>query len=98
MMSSSRAEKNRVGFGPGTNQRLLTTQMENTKIADWWVTHVNGGEDSKLRVETTVSGPGFSRNVPAQRSTIETRKGTETVRLDSLSENSTTTTDVLGDE
>ncbi|WP_459192014.1 LEA type 2 family protein [Halosimplex sp. J119] len=68
----ARGEKSGVGFGPGTNRLRLSTEMSNRKIADWWVTHVNGDESSTLRVDATVSGPGFSRNVPAQRSSIET--------------------------
>ncbi|WP_436927174.1 LEA type 2 family protein [Halosimplex amylolyticum] len=68
----ARGEKTGVGFGPGTNELQLSTQMSNAKIADWWVTHVNGGETSTLRVDATVSGPGFSRDVPAQHSAIET--------------------------
>jgi len=68
----ARGEKRGVGFDPGTNRLRLATQMENTKIADWWVSHVNEGERSQLRVQATVSGPGFSRNVPAQQSRIET--------------------------
>jgi len=61
-----------VGFGTGTNELALTTEMENARIADWWVTHVNNGEQSELALTGTVSGPGFSRAVPADRTTIET--------------------------
>ncbi|WP_123533294.1 LEA type 2 family protein [Halosimplex salinum] len=68
----ARGEETGVGFGTGTSELRLSTQMSNTRIADWWVTHVNGDERSTLRVEATVSGPGFSREVPAQRSTVET--------------------------
>ncbi|WP_415381230.1 LEA type 2 family protein [Halosimplex sp. TS25] len=68
----ARGGKSGVGFGPGTSRLGLSTQMSNAKIAQWWVTHVNGGEESTLRVDATVSGPGFARDVPAQRSSIET--------------------------
>ncbi|MFC7139051.1 LEA type 2 family protein [Halosimplex aquaticum] len=68
----ARGERTGVGFGPGTNELHLSTAMSNSKIAKWWVTHVNGGEKSKLRVDATVSAPGFSRDVPAQRSAVET--------------------------
>ena len=61
-----------VGFGPGANELAFTTEMENARIADWWVTHVNGGEESTLSLSGTVSGPGFSRPVPGSESTIET--------------------------
>lgn len=77
-----------VGFGPGTNTVELTTEMENDRIADWWVTHVNGGEQSELAVDAEVSGPGFTREVPARSSTVETdiaggfaAEGEQTVRL-----------------
>jgi LEA14-like dessication related protein len=61
-----------VGFGVGANDLAFTTEMENARIADWWVEHVNDGEESKLSLSATVSGPGFSREVPASASTIET--------------------------
>ncbi|WP_193767598.1 LEA type 2 family protein [Halorientalis pallida] len=68
----ARGERSGVGFGPGTNTVTLTAAMENRKIADWWVTHVNGDEQSKLTVDATVNAPGFSREIPAKSSTVET--------------------------
>lgn len=64
--------KRGVGFGTGNNTIELETEMENTKIPKWWVAHVNGDETSELALDATVSGPGFSRQVPARSSTIET--------------------------
>ena len=61
-----------VGFGTGTTELAFSTEMENARIADWWVEHVNDGEESQLSLAATVSGPGFSREVPASESTIET--------------------------
>ncbi|ELZ22306.1 membrane protein NosY precursor [Halosimplex carlsbadense 2-9-1] len=68
----ARGERSGVGFPAGTSQLRLSTEMANDRIADWWVAHVTDGETSELRVAATVSGPGFSRRIPAQRSTVET--------------------------
>jgi LEA14-like dessication related protein len=68
----ARGERSGVGFGPGRNTITLAAEMQNTKIADWWVTHVNGGEQSELAVDATVNAPGFSREIPAKSSTVET--------------------------
>ncbi|WP_136717425.1 LEA type 2 family protein [Halorientalis salina] len=61
-----------VGFGPGTNSIDLTTEMENERIADWWVTHVNGDEQSTLAIDASVGAVGVSREIPAKEDTIET--------------------------
>lgn len=68
----ARGERSGVGFPAGTSRLRLSTEMDNDRIADWWVAHVDDGESSKLRVAATVSGPGFSRSVTARRSTVET--------------------------
>jgi len=68
----ARGERSGVGFGPGRNTISLTAEMRNSKIADWWVTHVNGGEQSELTVDATVNAPGFAREIPAKSSTVET--------------------------
>ena len=68
----ARGERSGVGFPPGTSRLRLSTAMDNDRIAQWWVAHVDDGESSTLRVDATVSGPGFSRRVPAQRTTVET--------------------------
>ncbi|WP_299267110.1 LEA type 2 family protein [Halorientalis sp.] len=68
----ARGERSGVGFGPGRNSISLTAAMQNSKIADWWVTHVNGDEQSALTVDATVNAPGFSRELPAKSSTVET--------------------------
>src|SRR6056297_2357207 len=41
-------QRSGVGFGTGTNTIDLTAEMRNERIANWWVTHVNGGEESTL--------------------------------------------------
>jgi LEA14-like dessication related protein len=68
----ARGERSGVGFGPGRNTITLTAAMQNAKIADWWVTHVNGDERSELTVDATVNAPGLSREIPAKSSTVET--------------------------
>ncbi|MFB6166109.1 MAG: LEA type 2 family protein [Haloarculaceae archaeon] len=77
-----------IGFAPGRSELSLTAEMPNDRIAQWWVHHVNDGERSTLRVNATVSAPGFSRQLPAKETTIETdvlggftREETETVRV-----------------
>ncbi len=61
-----------VGFGSGTNTIDLTAEMRNERIADWWVTHVNGGEQSTMKITATVGAPGFSKQIPAKEDAIET--------------------------
>jgi LEA14-like dessication related protein len=61
-----------IGFGTGQNTIELTAQMHNDRIPAWWVTHVNGDEESQLNIDATVSAPGYSREIPAKSSTIET--------------------------
>lgn len=56
--------------------------LDNSKMAEWWPTHVDNGEASQLT--TTVYA------------TVETPFGTETMELDSLSQNRTVETDVFG--
>lgn len=65
-------QRSGVGFGTGTNTIDLTTEMQNERIADWWVTHVNGDEQSTMQITATVAAPGFSRQIPAKKDTIET--------------------------
>ncbi|MFB6083785.1 MAG: LEA type 2 family protein [Halorientalis sp.] len=67
-----RGQRSGIGFGPGQNTVTLTAEMQNSKIADWWVTHVNGGERSELTVDATVTAPGFSQEITAKSSVIET--------------------------
>jgi len=78
-----------IGLSPGENTIAFSTAMDNDRIADWWVTHVNGDERSTLTIEPSVSGPGVSKSLPEQTSTVETdllssfANGTEkTVTLD----------------
>lgn len=61
-----------VGLTTGENTIAFTTAMDNDRIADWWVTHVNGDERSTLTIEPSVSGPGVSKSLPDQTSIVET--------------------------
>ena len=79
-----------VGPSPGESTVAFSTAMDNDRIADWWVTHVNNDERSTLTIEPSVSGPGASESLPEQTSTVETdllsslSNGTDgTVALDS---------------
>ncbi|MFB6353535.1 MAG: LEA type 2 family protein [Halobacteriales archaeon] len=65
--------KRGVGLSPGRNELELAIPVENEKISDWWVTHVNNGERSTLTIQPTVEGPlGLSYALPAQQQTVET--------------------------
>jgi LEA14-like dessication related protein len=88
----TRNERSGIGLSPGSNTITLTSEMPNDRIADWWVTHVNNGEESTLRIDPSVSGPGFSQSLSTQTSTIETDllssfggEGPETLTLDNES-------------
>lgn len=61
-----------VGLASGTNTISLSTEMQNERIAYWWITHVNNGEQSTLSVSANVGAAGFSREIPVKKDTIET--------------------------
>ncbi|MCU4719294.1 LEA type 2 family protein [Halapricum hydrolyticum] len=65
-------KKSGIGLSPGENTIEFAATMDNDRIADWWVTHVNGDERSTLTIEPTVSGPGVSQSLPEQTSAVET--------------------------
>ena len=88
----TRNERSGIGLSSGTNTIELSSAMPNDRIAEWWVTHVNNGEESTLRIDPSVSGPGFSQSLSTQSSTIETDllssfggEGPETLTLDNES-------------
>jgi len=63
-------EKRGVGVGAGNSTVNLTTALRNDRIPAWWVTHVNGGESSRLAVDATVTSSTLGRSVsfrPASR-------------------------------
>lgn len=59
-------EKRGVGVGAGNSTVNLTTDLRNSRIPAWWVTHVNGGESSKLLVDATVTSSTLGRSVSFQ--------------------------------
>lgn len=67
---------------PGETRTIRTTMvLNNSRMADWWPSHVRRGEQSTMRTEAYA--------------TVETRQGTNRVRLDSISSNRTIETDLL---
>ncbi|MFW6018395.1 MAG: LEA type 2 family protein, partial [Halapricum sp.] len=65
-------EESGIGLSSGENTIEFTAAMDNDRIAEWWVTHVNGDERSTMTIEPTVSGPGVSQSLPDQTSDVET--------------------------
>jgi LEA14-like dessication related protein len=65
-------KKTGVGFGTGNSTLAIDATMENDRISEWWVAHVNGDERSDLAITRAVSGPfDVSRKMNETR-TIET--------------------------
>lgn len=65
--------KSGVGLSPGRNELELAIPVENGQIPAWWVTHVEGGEQSTLTIEPTIRAPlGLSYPLPAQQQPFET--------------------------
>jgi LEA14-like dessication related protein len=63
-----------VTLEPGRNVLEFTTQLDNGKIPQWWVTHVERNETTTLTTQTTASFANlpFSVSLPPQEQTIET--------------------------
>lgn len=62
-----------VGLPSGESTLDIAAQMDNDRIADWWVAHVNDGERSDLSITAAVDGPlGVSKTVPVTETTFET--------------------------
>lgn len=65
--------KNGVEIGTGSSSIELHTYLDNTKIPEWWVTHIRNGETTSLTVETHIAtGVGLSTTRTPVRRTIET--------------------------
>lgn len=62
----------------------LTMRLDNTKMTEWWPTHVRNGETSTLTTEVDAD--------------VSSTLGTRRVSLDSFAQNSTVETDLLGQE
>ncbi|PSP81094.1 hypothetical protein BRC81_01510 [Halobacteriales archaeon QS_1_68_20] len=62
-----------VGLSSGETTIELTGRMDNDRIVQWWVDHVNNGEQSGLEITAEVDGPlGISKTVPVREATFET--------------------------
>ncbi|MFB6228367.1 MAG: LEA type 2 family protein [Halobacteriales archaeon] len=66
--------KDGVSIGSGESTVPIRTRMRNERIPDWWVTHVENGEQTTLRVEGNVSSSliGESVAIPKVERTIST--------------------------
>lgn len=65
--------KEGVGLPTGQSEIELVIPIENRKITEWWVTHVNQEEESTLAIEASVNGPaGVSFALPTQQQAFET--------------------------
>ncbi len=68
-----RGEEGGVGLSSGETTIELTDEMDNDRIVEWWVGHVNRGETSQLAITAEVNGPlGISETVPVRESSFET--------------------------
>jgi LEA14-like dessication related protein len=64
--------KEDVGLSTGRSEIELVIPIDNQQLPPWWVTHINGGEESTLSIEATVSGPmGVSFDLPPQQQAFE---------------------------
>jgi LEA14-like dessication related protein len=62
-----------ISLSSGRNELSIPATMENRAIAEWWVTHVNNGEESDMTITASVVGPGgFEQTVSEQSSSLET--------------------------
>lgn len=70
------ADGSQGGFAlePGRNEFELRSALDNEKIPAWWVTHVNGGESTRLTIAPGISFAGLPLGVdlPSQNRTITT--------------------------
>ncbi|WP_340099268.1 LEA type 2 family protein [Salinibaculum salinum] len=54
-ISMATGQKRGIAIGSGNSTVDLVTYLDNTKIPAWWYTHIQGGEQSDLFVDATVS-------------------------------------------
>ncbi|WP_224269269.1 LEA type 2 family protein [Haloprofundus salinisoli] len=86
-MASNR--KNGLRIGRGNSTLSFRTEMRNERISEWWVTHVENGERTTLRVdadagyrgvEATFEGPTVEREI--QTDIVSAFNSTETRAID----------------
>jgi LEA14-like dessication related protein len=67
----ARGTKDGISIASGSSTVSLRTRMKNERIPDWWVTHVENGEETNLNVDGTVDSSLLGRSFdisPAERS------------------------------
>ncbi|QCJ48137.1 LEA type 2 family protein [Haloprofundus sp. MHR1] len=86
-MASNR--KNGLRIGRGNTTLSFRTEMRNERISEWWVTHVENGEQTTLRVdadagyrgvEATFEGPTVERDI--RTDIVSAFNSTETRAID----------------
>ncbi|WP_042665659.1 LEA type 2 family protein [Haloferax sp. ATB1] len=84
-------EKEGVAIGRGTSAVPLRTTLENERIPEWWVSHIQNGEHTDLVVDANVSSETLGR-------TFEAPEITRSIDTDLLSAfNSTETREIDAD-
>lgn len=84
-LADNRTVDESYSIAPASRETITPTLVvANARMEDWWPTHVRRDETSTLSVEVYA--------------TVESAFGSKRVRLDSVSGNSTMSTDLLGDE
>ncbi|RDZ65067.1 hypothetical protein C5B90_01495 [Haloferax sp. Atlit-12N] len=84
-------EKEGVAIGQGTSAVPLRTTLENERIPEWWVSHIQNGEHTDLVVDANVSSETLGR-------TFEAPEITRSIDTDLLSAfNSTETREIDAD-
>jgi LEA14-like dessication related protein len=62
-----------VRIEPGRNTVQTTAAFDNSKIPEWWVTHINRGEQTTMKTRARIGLiGGVGPTVPAEERTIET--------------------------
>lgn len=82
-VGSGEVEQNRVIRGGQTKTIPLTTVIDNQRLDEWWVSHLERNQVTEFKIE-------FSANVELQDGT------TDTVPMDAISFTETIETDILG--
>ncbi|MFC7240504.1 LEA type 2 family protein [Saliphagus sp. GCM10025317] len=58
---------------PGTSTESLQTEMRNERIPDWWVTHIENGEQTHVEIDATISSGLVGRSTEVtNEQTVET--------------------------
>jgi LEA14-like dessication related protein len=90
-LKMANGEKDGVSIGTGSTSIPLRTTLSNERIPEWWVTHIQNGEHTTLRVDANVSFETLGR-------TFEAPQITRSIDTDLLSSfNSTETREVNAD-